>query len=181
MEASKVRDLALLPNYLIKLATDYAPLKAIVAGLAAIAQYVFGDTATQAAAVAAFALLLLDTVTGMVAARVNQDAITSAKFGRFLIKVLGYGSTIIVAAVVAQHVPGIAKVDDSITEVAHSLAVGTVVSAVMVTEAISILENVRKMGVNTPAKWLEKGLKQKLKAIGKAIEADDEDEQKEAA
>lgn len=120
-----------------------APFAKYVAGVTGAAWgWLFPDQGVRDAALAAGLLILLDTLTGLWAAIVTGKAIRSAKFGRALSKVLGYGSVVAVCAVVTRHVPGASGW--------QSTSVSAVVTLVIATEAISILENVRKLGIRLP-------------------------------
>ncbi|MCW5943288.1 MAG: phage holin family protein [Fimbriimonadaceae bacterium] len=132
-----------------------APLLKYLAGVSgACWGYLFPDQAVRDAALAAGLLILLDTVTGLWAAIVTGKAVKSAKFGRALSKILGYGSVVAVCAVVTRHVPG--------ASAWQSMSVSAVVTLVIVTEAISILENVRKLGIKLPF-GMEKLLEERLR------------------
>lgn len=103
-------------------------------------------------AVAAFVLVALDTFTGFWASLVSGRRISSARFSRVLTKLLGYGSVVVVCSV-ASHVPGV--------EGLQGVAVSGVLAFVTLTEGISILENVGRMGVKAPPfllAWLRKRL-----------------------
>lgn len=132
-----------------------APLLKYLAGVAGAAWgYLFPDQAVRDAAVAACAMIALDTITGLWAAIVTGLAVKSAKFGRALSKLLGYGSVVAVCAVVTRHVPG--------ASAWQAMSVSAVVTLVIVTEAISILENVRKLGIRLPF-GMEKLLEERLR------------------
>lgn len=132
------------------------PLLKYLAGVSgAVWGYVFPpDQGVRDAALAAGLLILLDTLTGLWAAIVTGKAIRSAKFGRALSKVLGYGSVVAVCAVVTRHVPG--------ASAWQAMSVSAVVTLVIVTEAISVLENVRKLGLRLPF-GMEKLLEERLR------------------
>jgi phage-related holin len=135
-----VKEIALESS--LKLFGD-APFLKWAAGLAgAFVGYVFPEQATANAAAAAGALIVLDTITGVAAAVTRGKKITSKAFGRTLAKVLGYASVALVCAVVSRHVPGLDGYQQA--------SVTGVVTLVILTEAISILENVSAMGINLP-------------------------------
>lgn len=129
-------------SYLTKLATGSAPTKGAAALAGGILGYLFHDQASVMAAAACGALILLDTLTGVTAAWQAGESITSKAFSRTLTKVIGYGASVAVVAVVTRHIAGLADY--------QPVAVSSVLSLVIVTEAGSILENVRKMGVRLP-------------------------------
>lgn len=150
-----MRDLHQIPTYVAKAFTDYPILKWGGVALAVASEYLFGDVAVRNLAIAAFGLMFLDTITGFVAAFATGQPISSAKLSRILVKIVAYGSSIIVAAVVTRHLPGLVS--------AHSTVVTAVLAIVLATEAISILENVGKMGFRIG--WLTRMLEGKLKQL----------------
>ncbi|MCW5941083.1 MAG: phage holin family protein [Fimbriimonadaceae bacterium] len=120
-----------------------APLgKSLAAVLGAVLGYLFPDQAGREAGLAAFGMVLLDTLTGLAAAVATGQPVRSARFGRVVAKIFGYGATIAVCAVVTRHVPGAAPW--------QPVSVSAVVTLIIVTEAISVLENVRRLGVRLP-------------------------------
>lgn len=151
-----MRDLHLIPTYVAKAFTDYPILKWGGVALAVASEYLFGTDVVRNMAIAAFGLMFLDTITGFVAAYATGQAITSTKLSRILVKIVAYGSSIIVAAVVTRHLPGLIG--------AHSTVVTAVLAIVIATEALSILENIGKMGFKRLA-WLRKLLEGKLKQL----------------
>lgn len=143
----------MLPTYLAKLALEDS-WKWILAGMAVILDFVFPAQIGREMAIAAFVLIALDTITGFVSALVAGQAISSARFSRVLVKLLGYGSVIIVSAIVTKFVHN--------AETLPNVSVTAVLTLVIATEAISVLENVRRMGIKLPLgldKWLEERLK----------------------
>lgn len=151
-----MRDLHLIPTYLAKALTDYPVLKWGGVLVAVASEYLFGTDVVRNMAIAAFSLMFLDTITGFVAAFATGQAITSAKLSRILVKIVAYGSSIIVAAVVTRHLPGLVA--------AHSTVVTAVIAIVLATEALSILENIGKMGFKRLA-WLSRMLEGKIKQL----------------
>lgn len=150
-----MRDLHLIPTYLAKALTDYPVLKWGGVLVAVASEYLFGTDVVRNMAIAAFSLMFLDTITGFVAAFATGQPITSAKFSRILVKIVAYGSSIIVAAVVTRHLPGLVA--------AHSTVVTAVIAIVLATEAVSILENIGKMGFKIG--WLTRMLEGRLKQL----------------
>lgn len=137
-----MRDYSGLATSLHKLAFDLPFAKTVAAATGGIIGYVFREHGTAQAAVAAAVLIGLDTITGVAAAAVGGKEISSRAFARTLVKILGYASVVLVCAIAGQHVPGL----DSY----HAATVTGVVTLVILTEAISILENVHAMGVSLP-------------------------------
>lgn len=101
-------------------------------------------------------LVLLDTLTGVTAAWQAGESITSKAFSRTIVKLIGYGAALAVVAVVTRHIAGLADY--------QPVAVSSVLSLVIVTEAGSILENVRKLGVRLPF-GIEELLRRRLRQI----------------
>lgn len=151
-----MRDLHLIPTYVAKAFTDFPVLKWGGVALAVASEYLFGTEVVRNMGIAAFGLMFLDTITGFVAAFSTGQAITSAKLSRILVKIVAYGSSIIVAAVTTRHMPGL--------NAAHAAVVTAALAIVIATEALSIIENIGKMGFKRLA-WLSKILEGKLKQL----------------
>lgn len=142
----------LLPDVFRKLVADCWLPKALVAGAASVGEYLLPQEASRELALAAALLVLLDTGTGMWASLVSGKKVSSARFSRVFSKLFGYGSVVAVCGVATHSVP-----------VADGLVPG-VLGFVTMTEGISILENVGRMGVKAPPfllDWLRKRLKEK--------------------
>lgn len=131
-------------------------MKGATAALVPLIDYFLPLQASRELAVAAILLVALDTITGIWAALVRGRKVSSSKFARVLSKLLGYGSVVIVCSVGSKAVPGAASL--------QAPAVCWVLGFVAITEGISILENVGRMGVKAPPfllEWLRKRLKEK--------------------
>lgn len=137
-----MRDFHAFFESLFKLVGDMPMLKTVAMATGGIVGYVFPEEGTAKAAVAAAVLIVLDTITGVAAAASGGKAITSLAFSRTLIKILGYASVVTVCAVAGRHVPGLSEFQGA--------SVTGVVTLVILTEAISILENVHAMGLKLP-------------------------------
>jgi phage-related holin len=151
-----MRDLHLIPAYIAKALTDYPAFKWGGVILAVASEYLFGTEVVRNMGVAAFGLMFLDTITGFAAAFSTGQPISSGKLSRILVKFIAYGSAIIVAAVTTRHLPGLST--------AHAAVVTAVLAIVIATEALSILENIGKMGFKR-LEWLTKMLEGKLKQL----------------
>lgn len=151
-----MRDLHAIPKLFTKLFADASWVKYPCALLTALVAYVLPTEQVQNATIAAGALMLLDTVTGVVAARVSGKAISSASFSRVLVKILAYGSVVLVAALTARNVPSLGF--------AHEAVVMGVVVLIILTEGISIIENARRMGVKVPP-GIDKLLQDKIDQV----------------
>lgn len=136
-----------------KLVCDSPWIKAIggIAGAAAV--WVFPTPALQQMALGALVLVLCDTLTGVWASIVTGKGVSSARLARVITKLLGYGAASLVCATVGQTVPGL--------EDFQAACVGLILGFVIATEGVSILENVRRMGVRLPA-GLTKLLREQL-------------------
>lgn len=152
-----MRDLAAALPAVGKLVADMPAAKAVAAVIGGAIAYCLPDQGARDTATAAVVLILLDTLTGVVAARSSGQAISSARLSRALVKLLGYGSVLIVAAICARMVPGATGLSGA--------SVGAVLGLVVATEALSVLENVHRMGLKVPF-GLEKFLSAKADAGG---------------
>ena len=141
-----------LPDIFRKLFADLWISKGLAAALASAVTY-FLPGASYDLAIGAYVLICLDTMTGFWASVVTGHKITSARLSRVLTKLFGYGSVVVVCSVAAHSVPG--------AEPLHAIAVSGVCGWIILTEGVSILENVGKMGVTAPPfllGWLRKRL-----------------------
>lgn len=135
-----MRDIYLLPMYWARLTTESTAWKWIIAAGAGIADYVLGTDVLRASFLGMLTLVALDTVTGVLAARLTGTKITSAKFGRLLVKILAYCSVLLVVAIVGKNIAGLGQW--------HGPTCTAVLTAIILTESISIIENVNLMGFN---------------------------------
>jgi phage-related holin len=135
--------------FLAKLFIDQAIFKAISAACIAVATYLDPHGTVAPPALGATTLVLIDTLTGLVAARLTHQQITSARFSRVLVKLFGYSAVVVTASITFREVSGMQSFRDA--------AVSGVITLVLITEAISILENCRKMGLQLPS-WIEQAL-----------------------
>jgi len=134
-------------------ASLFAPAwKWIVASGAAALAFVLPTGFQRDMALSCAAFIVLDTGTGMMAAWQTGNPISSARFSRVLAKLFGYGSVVIVSSVASKFLT-------NGSDLGKAGVIG-VMSLVLTTEGISILENVRKMGLKFPA-FLETMLKGK--------------------
>lgn len=93
--------------------------------------------------VALLVLILLDFITGVYAAKKSGEAIRSGKVRHSAIKVMAYFAVISGAHVAENGIPAaIAFIDE------------TVLAFFLITELISLIENVGRMGYETPKKIL---------------------------
>lgn len=123
-------------------------LKALAAAVGALIGYFFPDEATQRLAIYVFVFVIADTATGMCAAKSTGQPIESAKFGRIISKLVAYSALVLVARMIPEAV--------RLAESVQATAVSAFLSAIVVNEAISVIENVKRMKV------LRKGMLESL-------------------
>lgn len=129
--------------------TDESWLKVIVGLSTALVNYLLPTSATQQMVMAAAVLILLDTFTGVTASATTGKPITSAKFGRVVVKLMGYAVAVAVVGLAANTLPG--------AKSAHEFLSTILIGSIICTETISIAENLDKMKVPLPkyiVKWL---------------------------
>ena len=112
----------------------------ILASLALFFTFMLGENHNQAV-VAVIMLMTIDTCLGVAAVVYEGEAITSRKFSRVLHKGIVY-----MLSIAAGHFLDITM--------PYALAQSTMLGFIAVTEFISILENIGRMGFKTPKKLL---------------------------
>lgn len=110
-------------------------VKAILLALVMAVNYLLPTSTLQTATIAASALVLLDTLTGIMAAYAEGKPRSSVAFGRVIAKSFAYFSVVIVAAVVERVI---------LKETGLSVTLG-VLFLIIAREGISILENVERI------------------------------------
>lgn len=140
-------------------------LKVFAALGGAAISYLFPEPATKTLAGIALSLIVMDTLTGVFASMREGSMITSKGFRRVLFKVVGYSSVVLVASLSAHAVSMHWKDNEAL---AVAVATGAALLFVVLTESISILENVRRMGIPIPV-WLVR----RLKKFRKDLDGDD--------
>ena len=115
-------------------------LKIFATGVISIMFFLFGNLYTQAL-VAIVALIVIDAVFALLAAYHEGQPITSRKFSRTL-----YKSTVYFMAISAGYFADLT--------IPFSVVQATMIAFVGATEFISILENMGRMGFQTPKKLL---------------------------
>lgn len=123
-------------------------LKCILAGTLVISEF-FLDTVLAKSMIALFFLILFDWITGIFAARVSKEKIKSSKILRTPIKIGIYFMLITVARLSEYSLPDVVRYLDE-----------TMIAFLVLTELISNIENVGKMGYAIP-----KALLVKLKSL----------------
>jgi phage-related holin len=137
-----LREIEGIGYFVFKVVGDIAVPKWVVAAGAAFLGYMLPTEAQQSAFWGAIHLVAVDTVTGYLAARHEGQPPRSSKFGRILSKLTAYCALLSVAVTVSRHVPGASAVQGA--------SVTGVLTLVILTEALSILENVKRMGFSLP-------------------------------
>lgn len=127
-----------------KIATLAEPsvLKVIVSLLIAISTFFFGHLYNEALQ-AVVMLMVLDTILGVAAAKVSGEVISSKRFARSIVKGIIYLTSISAGFMADQTIP-------------FAFIQSTMIGFVGVTEFISILENIGRMGYKTPKKLLNR-------------------------
>ena len=133
-----------------------ATIKGLLVGIGAAMYYVFPGEQLRSAAIAAFILILLDTVTGIAAAVAKGQPRSSKRFARVVTKLLGYMSVCVAAAIVEKTIMRGAGLP--ITLAALWLIIAT--------EGLSIIENVEAISGGR-FRWLRA-------ILGKVVQADRE-------
>jgi phage-related holin len=144
-----MKELHILPKFMLAGITDESWLKVLIGLSTGLLNYLLPTSATQQMVMAAAILIMLDTFTGVMASESTGKAITSAKFGRVIVKFIGYAIAVSVVGLAANTVPG--------GKPAHEFLTSTLIAFIICTEGISIFENLDRMGVPLPksiVKWL---------------------------
>lgn len=128
----------------------------LTAGLMTAAMAVLPDEGVRTALTLALVFAGLDFITGILAARLTGHALQSSKMKRTVVKVFGY-------------VVAVSVVFVSLRQVTQSLDVARIAATllanvVMLTEAVSILENLDRMGAPLPT-WVVRLLRQQLRDL----------------
>ena len=151
-----MKELYILPRYIFAGINDASWLKLMTGVVTALINYVLPTSQAQQMTTAAAILIILDTITGVIGSISSGTHITSARFGRVIIKLIGYSIAVVVVGIAANTLPG--------AKPAHEFLMMILVGSIIITECISIAENLDKMGVPIPkpiVKWL-KGRKKDL-------------------
>lgn len=144
----------LMHYYLATLLDD--AWKGVLAAVTGLAIFVLPTASHQEFAIAAGALICIDTLTGLIASLREGNAITSSRMGSVFVKLLGYSSVLTVTAICTKFIGG---PDGSLA----GATVSGVLTLIVLTESVSVLENVHRMGVPLPSNmqaWLQGRLDQ---------------------
>lgn len=119
----------------------------VVAGAAgAVLGYFFPSSATRDMFVVSGILLLMDTITGTIAAWQTGEAMQSRRFARVLAKAMVYSCVAGAVSISLRVLPGTLSLQDE--------GVTAILGLVIVTELISIIENADKMNLKVVPPWL---------------------------
>lgn len=124
----------------IELVLEPNTLKVVTAGAMALFSFFFGAVYNDAIT-AIIILMVMDTIFGIAAAYKQKQAITSRRFGRSVVKGIVYLTAISAGYFADLTIP-------------YDFIQSTMVAFVGVTEFISIIENMGRLGFKTPDKLL---------------------------
>lgn len=159
---------------------DFWAVKLLVALVRAVIGFCLPTGAAQTAAVCAGSLICLDFLTALVAvARTPELRIESAKMRRSFSKIVAYGSLVAIVAILSRNIPGLAGASDEKNGVLGFTVTG-VLGWVMLTESLSILENITRAGILLPPglrEWLQRIIGSKEKTFNQS-QMEDSDESK---
>ena len=119
---------------------DYVFLKFLFSCVALVSSFLFGNLYNEGL-IAIAMLMIFDTILGIMAVYREGDAITSRGFSRVVVKGFVYFSAISAGYFADLTIP-------------FNVIQATMISFVGITEFISILENIGRLGYQTPKKLL---------------------------
>jgi phage-related holin len=119
------------------------PMKVLMSVLLIVTDFLFGIEHNAALSSLLF-LIFVDTFTGVTGAKLAGEKITSRRFFTVVLKIVVYYLLIAAAFNTEKAIPGVMFIDDA------------VLAFIALTELISILENVAKMGFIIPNKLLNR-------------------------
>lgn len=122
-------------------------IKCLGAWLLVVSNFFVDDVLTKAIT-ALFFLIIFDSITGVLAAKKTGDAIRSAKLVRTPIKIAIYFMLVTAARIAEYSLP---------TQIAYLDEV--VLAFLALTELVSVMENIGKMGYAVPKQLLAKLIK----------------------
>lgn len=131
-------------KYTLIVALHPSVFKSIFSFFFVVFSFLF-DVNQASSLLALFILILLDFVSGVAAARFNDQPIRSSKIKHTAIKITAYFAVISGAHLVEHGLSNFLGILDE-----------TVIAFFLLTELISLLENVGKMGIDTPKKLINK-------------------------
>lgn len=137
--------------YLHRTICDFAPFKMVFSIMAVMFSFLFPTEQAERLAISLFACLVIDTVTGILASLRMRRRFKSRRFARAGYKLMGH------AALVAT----VSFAGFGLGQGFRESSMPYVLGWLVVTETVSIFENLGVMGIRIPRKWL-KGLKDQL-------------------
>lgn len=155
-----MRDFHTVANYLARM-TFEEPAKWIAAAAFTALQFVLPESGMRELAGVTLLFVVLDTATGIAASIISGNRITSARMSRFFVKILGYASVLFVCSMAARY--ALPTGGENSFDV-RTVLVNVLLWVILLTEGISILENVQRMGIKLPP-FLSNILKDRLQAL----------------
>src|SRR5690606_10180827 len=119
-----------------------AVVKWIATMAGALAGYFLPSEDLKKLAIITFATVLFDTVTGMIAAGREGEPIQSRKFSRVDAKLLAYPIAVMMATMIVDVIPGASQL--------YPAAAAAALALIFATEALSVIENLDRIGVPMP-------------------------------
>lgn len=144
-----MRQIHLLPKFFSLGLEDHTFVKVITGLATALLNFLLPTSVLINMTVIAAVFVLLDTLSGIIAATVQGEPITSKRFGHVVVKYIGYAIGVAVVGLAARGLPGASS--------AHEFLQTLLLGSIMATEALSIAENLHRMGVPLPpgfVRWL---------------------------
>lgn len=116
-----------------------------------IIEYLLPQQINRDMVIALGMMIIIDLITGISAAWQSNKKITSIAFSRTLTKFVGYGAVLCVTALLVKNFSMFSDMTQA--------TLTSVLTLMMLTEAVSVLENVNAMGIKLPF-----GLSERLKS-----------------
>lgn len=138
-----MRELSALPSFIAELGRG-GPWKWILAAGVALVDYALPSEALRQIAIGAGVMIALDTALGVLSAVVNGEKLSSRKFGRVMVKSLGYLIVVLACATATRSVAGLSQLQEP--------TITGVLALVLATEFTSLLEHAQKLGLPLPEK-----------------------------
>lgn len=120
-----------------------AVIKWVATMLGALAGYFLPSEDLRKLAICTFAMVIFDTISGMLAAGREGDPIQSRKFGRVIAKLIAYPIAVMTATMVVDVIPGAGQL--------YPVAAAAALALIFATEALSVIENLDRLGVPLPS------------------------------
>lgn len=124
-----------------------AEVKVGAALIGGVLGYIFHTAAVADMALVALIMVILDMISGMVAAWQTGEAISSRRASRSIAKLLAYSCGVAGVSLAFKVIPGIGE--------ARVVAITAVLGLVILTELISVMENMDKLGLKVIPSWVK--------------------------